>query len=107
MTELKNMQKKVVRIISVSKYNAHTESLINSLKNRHILKLQELKISYKFTHNKLPVYLQHLSFDQNSSIENIDIHGQYNIHTVRVQHEFAKHSLMYTLPHTIKMHLMY
>ena len=43
-----------------------------------------------------------LLLDQNSSIHNINTRGQHNIHTTRVQHEFAKHSLRYTLPRTIK-----
>ena len=52
-------------------------------------------------HIRLPVYLQNLKLDQNSSIHNINTRGQHNIHTTRVQHEFAKHSLRYTLPRTI------
>ena len=50
--------------------------IIHYLKIEHILKLQEQKIYNKFTHNKLTVYLQHSSLDQNCS-------------------------LRYTLPHTI------
>ena len=101
---IKKLQKKLVRIISVSKYSAHTEPLYKSfklLKIEHILKLQELKLYYKFAHNKLPVYLQSLPFHQNNNIHNFNTREQYNIHTIRVQHEFAKQSLRYTLPHTI------
>ena len=47
---------------------------------------------------RLPVYLHHLNLDQNSSIHNINTRGQYDIHTTRVQHECAKHSVRYTLP---------
>ena len=36
------------------------------------------------------MYLQSLKLDQNSSIHNINTRGQHNIHTTRVQHEFAK-----------------
>ncbi len=45
------LQKKVVRILSLSKYNAHTEPIfkkIKLLKIRDILKLQELKFYYKY-----------------------------------------------------------
>ena len=92
------------RILSASKYNAHTEPLFKNLKLlkiEHILKLHELKLYYKFIHIRLPVYLQNFKLDQNSSIHNINTRGQHNIHTTRVQHEFAKHSLRYTLPRTI------
>ena len=98
------LQKKAARILSASKYNAHTEPLFKSLKLlkiENILKLNELKLYYKFIHVRLPVYLQHLKMDQNSSIHNIKTRGQHNIHTTRVQHEFAKHSLRYILPRTI------
>ena len=96
--------KKAARILSASKYNAHTEPLFKNLKLlkiEHILKLHEFKLYYKFIHIRLPVYLQNLKLDQNSIIHNINTRGQHNIHTTRVQHEFAKHSLRYTLPHTI------
>ena len=98
------LQKKAARILSASKYNAHTEPLFKNLKLlkiEHILKLHELKLYYKFIHIRLPDYLQNLKLDQNSSIHNINTRGQHNIHTTRVQHEFAKHSLRYTLPRTI------
>ena len=98
------LQKKAARILSASKHNAHTEPLFKNLKLlkiEHILKLHELKLYYKFTHIRLPVYLQNLKLDQNSSIHNINTHGQHNIHTTRLQHEFAKHSLRNTLPRTI------
>ena len=45
------IQKKVLRIMSISKYNAHTEPIfksMNLLKVKDILKLQELKFYYKF-----------------------------------------------------------
>ena len=86
------------------KYNAHTDPLfksLNFLKVEHILKLQELKLYHKFSNNKLPVYLQNLPLNQNNSVHNFNTRGQYNIHTIRVHHEFAKRSLRYSLPHTI------
>ena len=69
------LQKKAARILSASKYNAHTEPLFKNLKLlkiEHILKLHELKLYYKFIHIRLPVYLQNLKLDQNSSIHNIN-----------------------------------
>ena len=67
--------KKAARIVSASKYNAHTEPLFNNLKLlkiEHILKLHELKLYYKFIHIRLPVYLHNLKLDQNSNIHNIN-----------------------------------
>ncbi len=59
------LQKKVIRILSVSKYNAHIKRLFKKLKLLKVndmLKLQELKFDYKFKNNKLPHYLQFLPF---------------------------------------------
>ena len=47
------LQKKAARILSASKYNAHTEPLLKNLKLlkiEHILKLHELKLYYNFIH---------------------------------------------------------
>ena len=52
-------------------------------------------------HCSLPVYLQSLKLEQNSSVQNINTRGQHTIHTTRVQQEFAKQSLRYTLPRSI------
>ena len=49
---IRTLQKKAVRIICLSKYNAHTDPLfksLNLLKVEHILKLQELKLYHKFS----------------------------------------------------------
>ena len=54
---IEKLQKKVVRIISLSKYNAHTEPILKHLKLlkiSDILKLQTLKLYYKFKHELLP-----------------------------------------------------
>ncbi len=51
------LKKKIVRITSLSKYNTHTKPIFKSvklLKLTDILKLQDLKIYYKYKNNKLP-----------------------------------------------------
>ncbi len=55
------LQKKAMRIINVSKYNAHTDPLFKNgklLKIEDILKLNELKFYYKFENGSLPNYLK-------------------------------------------------
>ncbi len=62
------LQKKIVRILSLSKYDAHTESIFKMLKLlqvNDILKLQEYKFYFKLKNNKLPHYLQNLPFNDN------------------------------------------
>ncbi len=49
------LQKRIVKIISLSKYNAHTEKIFKTLKQlkvNEILKLQELKLYYQYIKTK-------------------------------------------------------
>ena len=53
------LQKKAIRTVMISSYNAHTESFFKNLKLlkiQDILTLQTLKIDHKFRNNKLPYY---------------------------------------------------
>ncbi len=63
------VQIKIVRILILSKYNAHTDDLFKQLKLlkvNNIIKLRELKSYYKYKNNKLPHYLQTLQFHPNT-----------------------------------------
>ncbi len=56
---IKKHQKKAIRIITVSKYNAHTEPIFKDLKIlqiEYILKVHQLKFYFKYIHNQLPSY---------------------------------------------------
>ena len=69
------LQKKALRIITLSNYNSHTEPLhkkLSMLKVDDILKLQQLKFYYKYLHNNLPVYLQKWKIIFNYDIQNYD-----------------------------------
>ena len=58
------IQKRVIRIITRSKYNAHTEPLFKTLgilKLEDNMKLNALKFYFKYTHETLPHFFS--SFD--------------------------------------------
>ncbi len=60
---LTKLQKKVIRIIIASKYNAHTVPIFKQLKLlklTDILKMQELNCFCKFKKGQLSLYLQNL-----------------------------------------------
>ncbi len=87
------LQTKIVRILSLSKYNAHTDALFKQLKLlkvNDILKLQELKFYYKYKNNKLPHYLQTLVFHHNTKTHDHDTCIKHHIHQPRGKHVFAK-----------------
>lgn len=68
------LQKKIIRIICCSTYNAHTEPLFKGmrlLKVEDIFKINVLKFYYKLQHGKLPNYFK--SYQPRSQV---DIHGR-------------------------------
>ncbi len=90
------LQKRIVRIVSISKFNAHTEPIFKTLKLlkvKDILKLQELKFYYKYEHNKLPYYLAKLPLNMNTSIHNYETRTQHKIHMLKPNHEYAKNCI--------------
>ena len=98
------IQKRAVRIITLSGYNSHTEPLfkqLNLLKIEDQLKLQKLKFYFKYIHRHLPVYLLNWQITPNVNIHFHDTRKSKNIHTARTKHEFAKICLKYNLPFII------
>ena len=94
------LQKKALRIITLSNYNSHTEPLhkkLSMLKVDDILKLQQLTF-YKYSHNSLPVYLQNWRIIFNYDIHNYDTRIKNEICTYKTKHEFAKKCLRHNLP---------
>ena len=56
---LEKLQKRIIRIKTCSKYNAHTDPLfkrVNVLKINDVFKLNALTFYYKYTNNELPSY---------------------------------------------------
>ena len=81
-TRIYKLQKKAIRTISKSKYNAHTEPIFKKLqflKLNDIFKLQQLKFYYKLIKGDLPKYCQHFSY-----IHNFEIHHHYTRETSRI-----------------------
>ena len=95
------LQKKVIRVICLRKYNAHTEPLFKKLKVlkvNDILQLQEFKFHYKFVRVKLPVYLQNLPFYPNRSYHDFNTRTFDDTHINRIKHKFAKRCIRYDIP---------
>ncbi len=98
------IQKKAMRILSISKYNSHSEPLFkkkNILKFYDMLKLHELKFYYKYVHHDLPAYLLNWKIITNAYVHNYNTRKKTELHPFRTEHEFAKRCLRYSLPHVI------
>ena len=68
---LVKLQKKIVRIITSSKYNAHTEPLmkqLNILKINDLFRLNSLKFFYKYANGKVPSFFVSYSIVPQSDV---------------------------------------
>ncbi len=98
---IETLQKKSVRTISLSKYNAHTEPILKHLKLlkvSDILTLQTLKFYYKYRHGQLPLYLLNLPFQYNYETHRHNTRRRNQIHRGTPAHAFAVKSLRHNLP---------
>ena len=81
---LKILQKKVIRIISICKYNAHTEPLMKKLgilKLEDLFKLNMCKWYYRYIHRELPAYFLNYTILLQSEIHNHNT--RFNMHIAR------------------------
>ena len=85
-----------MRIITLSKFNAHTDPLFKTLKLLKVIDLltiQALKTYYKFKHNKLPIYLQTWALVSNDSIHSHNTRDASALHIFRSKPVFANSCL--------------
>ena len=91
------LQKKIVRIITHSKYYAHTDPLFKELgllKVKDLFAISQLKFYYTYINGNLTRYFQSISFNVNS-------HRYITRNTLlalpRIRHEFARKLLVYSI----------
>ena len=106
------LQKKAIRIITLSKYNAHTDPIyieLKFLKLDDIYKLQQLKFYFKLINKFLPEYFNHIPY--NFEIHQYYTRGRNNLFIPRTTHEFAtkyiRHNIIQTVNNTPNIILFY
>ena len=102
--ELDKIHKKVIRTLTRSKYNAHTDPLFKQLKFlkvKDICKLQEIKLYYKLINRQLPHYFNTFNFQDNSEIHHHDTRSRHKLHNPRTTHIFADQNLRHSVIQTI------
>ena len=98
------LQKRVMRIITCSKYNAHSEPLFKELKLlklEDIRKLQELKFYYKLVHKQLPSYFNCISVTTINTVHQHNTRQSGNLYSDRVKHDFAKRCIRFSVIDTV------
>ena len=101
---LVKLQKRLVRIITCSKYNAHTDPLFKRteiLKVANILDLNALKFYYKYLHGKLPSYFYSFNIVTQGSQHSYDTRKSEQIRTERTRAEYCDNRLknIFTIPY--------
>jgi hypothetical protein len=102
------LQKRAIRLISSSKYNAHAEPIfkkLNLLKIEDLYKLKIMKLYYNYTNRKLPKYFESMfTLISNTCLHNTRQQGifyQFTTKTV-IGHKCVRHILPEVLNKTQK-----
>ena len=95
------LQKRAIRSITNSSYNAHSEPLFKAteiLKVSDIYKLNALKFYFNYLHFQLPHFLQSFPFKQRSSIHSYNTRGRSNLCVNKTNRKFADACLRNQIP---------
>ena len=98
------VQKRAIRIIGASKYNAHTEPLykqLHLLKACDICKLQELKFYHKLINRQLPKYFERFVYQTNLDLYNYNTRRGHILHIPRINHAFAQLNIRHSAIQTV------
>ena len=98
-----NLQKKALRIMTGSKYNAHTEPLfkqLNIMKLEDSFSLQCLKFYHKFKTNSLPKYFANI-FTRNSEIHSYGTRSREQLHYFPFKKTGASKCLRHSVPNLL------
>ena len=99
--DILKMQKRVVRIITKSRYNAHTNQLFRRLR---ILKIQDLcalhdyKFCYRYEKRNLPEYFLSEMLQRNTHVHNLSARFEGTYRLPAVGHEYARYCISYLFP---------
>ena len=97
---ISKLQKRALRIMTNSRYNAHMEPLfkrLNLLQVKNIFDVQCLKFWYKFVNNKLPNYFRD-KFKFNNELHDIETRNHDRLHLYATGTSGARNVLRHHIP---------
>ena len=98
-------QKKAIRIICKTKYNAHTDKLFKNLKLlkiEDIFKIQCLKFYYRLCHDKLPLYFStNFRFIRNADVHDRQLRHGNRFRVERVNRITTRQTIRHYLPNLL------
>ena len=96
------LQKRAIRVVTYSRYNAHAEPLfknLNILMVTDIIRLQQLKFGHRYINCNLPEYFSRLGIRENEDVETHYTRNRHDIHVERANTELARKSLRFSIAH--------
>ena len=93
-----------MRIISKSKYNAHTEPIFKEfgiLKFEDLIKFESAKFYFKYCNSELPSYFSSFNLIPQGAIHHYNTRYNSNLRTIRTRTVFARNCLRHFLPDLI------
>ena len=97
---ISKLQKRALRIMTNSRYNAHTEPLfkqLHLLKVKDIFDVQCLKFWYKFVNNELPNYIRNM-FTYNHELHDFETRNRDRLHLYQTRTSGARNVLRHHIP---------
>ena len=97
---ISKLQKRALRIMTNSRYNAHTEPLfkqLHLLKVKDIFDVQCLKFWYKFVNNELPNYFRNM-FTYNHELHDFETRNRDRLHLYQTRTSGARNVLRHHIP---------
>ena len=101
---LLKLQKRAIRIITLSKFLAHTEPLfkiIATLRLPDIYKQKTLKFYYEFVNNNLPLFFQSFIIQPRSAVHPYNIRQRDKLCTNKTKRKFADNIIRYVIITTV------
>ena len=102
-TRIQKLQKRAIRLICGSKYNAHTDPLfkrLNILKIQDIFTLQCTKFFYRFSNDKLPTYFDEF-FSRNNSIHDHNTRSSNDLHLFQFRNQTSRNCIRFNIPNLV------
>ena len=94
------LQKKAIRIVNKSKYNAHTDPIFKSLKLlkvKDIFFIKSIQFYYNYVHSKLPKYFTDM-FKNINQVHDHNTRSSCNVHLPRPNNQSSTKVLRFTIP---------
>ena len=95
------LQKKAIRAVTSSRYNAHTDPLfkkLNLLKCKDICALHGFKFCFKLENKMLPTYFHSQLFVKRTDVHDYPIRNNNLLTIPRVKNEYARQAISYKIP---------